>query len=53
VIRDFPFGDHEGSDRLFRDVEEDLVREALGRWEYEVPDADSASEATEEPEEPT
>jgi coenzyme F420-0:L-glutamate ligase/coenzyme F420-1:gamma-L-glutamate ligase len=35
VIRDFAFGDHEGSDRLFRDAEEDLVRDALGKWEYE------------------
>ncbi|MFB6138143.1 MAG: coenzyme F420-0:L-glutamate ligase [Halobacteriaceae archaeon] len=35
VIRDWSFGDHEGSDNLFRDVEGDLVRQALRGWSYE------------------
>ncbi|WP_254521478.1 coenzyme F420-0:L-glutamate ligase [Natrinema caseinilyticum] len=32
VVRDWEFGDHEGSDELFRSVEEDLVRQALREW---------------------
>lgn len=35
VIRDWAFGDHEGSENLFRTDEDDLVREALSEWEYE------------------
>jgi coenzyme F420-0:L-glutamate ligase/coenzyme F420-1:gamma-L-glutamate ligase len=35
VVRDFEFGDHEGSDNLFRDVEGDFVRQALREWEFE------------------
>ena len=35
VVRDFDFGDHEGSDNLFRDVEGDFVRQALRGWEYD------------------
>jgi coenzyme F420-0:L-glutamate ligase/coenzyme F420-1:gamma-L-glutamate ligase len=35
VVRDFEFGEHEGSDNLFRDAEGDLVRQALREWEYE------------------
>ncbi|WP_254546181.1 coenzyme F420-0:L-glutamate ligase [Halomarina pelagica] len=34
VIRDFEFGDHGGSDLLFRAREDDLVRQALERWEF-------------------
>ena len=34
VVRDWAFGDHEGSDALFRDVESDFVRQALRGWEY-------------------
>lgn len=34
VIRDFDFGDHEGSDELFRSVESDFVRHALREWSY-------------------
>ncbi|MGM0590675.1 MAG: coenzyme F420-0:L-glutamate ligase [Halobacteriota archaeon] len=34
VVRDFDFGDHEGSDTLFRDVETDVVRAALRGWSY-------------------
>jgi len=35
VVRDFDFGDHEGSDALFRDVEGDFVRQALRGWSFE------------------
>ncbi|ELY54294.1 coenzyme F420-0:L-glutamate ligase [Natronolimnohabitans innermongolicus] len=35
VVRDWAFGDHAGSDELFRGVEEDLVREALREWEFD------------------
>ena len=35
AVRDWEFGDHEGSDELFRDVENDLVREALRKWEFD------------------
>jgi len=34
VISDFEFGDHDGSDLLFRDREADLVRQALEVWTY-------------------
>jgi coenzyme F420-0:L-glutamate ligase/coenzyme F420-1:gamma-L-glutamate ligase len=33
VVRDWEFGDHEGSDNLFRDVAGDFVRQALRGWE--------------------
>jgi len=36
VVRDWPFGDHGGSDELFRDREEDLVRQALEAWEFDA-----------------
>jgi coenzyme F420-0:L-glutamate ligase/coenzyme F420-1:gamma-L-glutamate ligase len=35
VIRGFAFGDHGGSDSLFRSVEMDFVRQALREWEYD------------------
>jgi len=35
VVRDFEFGDHDGSDALFRDVEGDFVRQALRGWSFE------------------
>lgn len=35
VVRDFDFGDHEGSENLFRAVEGDFVRQALRGWEYD------------------
>ncbi len=35
VVRDWSFGDLEGSDELFRDVETDFVRQALREWEYD------------------
>jgi len=35
VIRDWSFGDHDGSDELFRAVEGDFVRQALREWDYE------------------
>ncbi len=35
VVRDFDFGNHAGSDELFRDVESDFVRQALREWRYE------------------
>ena len=28
------FGDHAGDDRLFRDPEDDLVRQALREWSH-------------------
>jgi coenzyme F420-0:L-glutamate ligase/coenzyme F420-1:gamma-L-glutamate ligase len=34
VVREFEFGDHAGSDNLFRDVDGDFVRQALRGWEY-------------------
>ncbi|MFB6084379.1 MAG: coenzyme F420-0:L-glutamate ligase [Halorientalis sp.] len=34
VVRDWHFGDHEGSDELFRDRADDLVRQALEAWEH-------------------
>ncbi len=34
VIRDFEFGDHGGSNQLFRAYDGDLVRQALEEWEY-------------------
>ncbi|MCU4743920.1 coenzyme F420-0:L-glutamate ligase [Natronoglomus mannanivorans] len=35
VVRDWAFGDHEGSDNLFRDLEGDFVRHALRDWRYD------------------
>ncbi|MFB6354136.1 MAG: coenzyme F420-0:L-glutamate ligase [Halobacteriales archaeon] len=35
VVRGFAFGDHAGGDRLFRERESDLVRQALEAWEYD------------------
>jgi len=35
VVRDWSFGDHEGSDNLFRTEEDDLVRRALREWEFD------------------
>ncbi|MFB6268508.1 MAG: coenzyme F420-0:L-glutamate ligase [Halobacterium sp.] len=34
VVRDFEFGDHDGSEELYREVEGDFVRQALRGWEY-------------------
>ncbi len=34
VVRDFEFGAHDGSDNLFRDPEDDIVRSALEAWEH-------------------
>ena len=36
VIRGWVFGDHAGSDDLFRREEDDIVREALGEWEFDA-----------------
>jgi coenzyme F420-0:L-glutamate ligase/coenzyme F420-1:gamma-L-glutamate ligase len=35
VVRDWAFGDHGGSQNLFRDMEGDFVRQALRGWEYD------------------
>lgn len=35
VVRDWEFGDHAGSDNLYRDLETDFVRQALRGWEYD------------------
>jgi coenzyme F420-0:L-glutamate ligase/coenzyme F420-1:gamma-L-glutamate ligase len=34
VVRDWAFGDLAGSDDLFRDAEDDLIRPALKEWSY-------------------
>jgi len=34
VVRDWAFGDHGGSESLFRDVRSDFVRQALRGWSY-------------------
>ncbi|WP_336135208.1 coenzyme F420-0:L-glutamate ligase [Natronomonas amylolytica] len=34
VIRDWEFGDHDGSENLFRTEEDDIVREALRDWSF-------------------
>jgi len=34
VVRDWEFGDLAGSDDLFRDAEDDLIRPALKEWSY-------------------
>ena len=36
VVRDFEFGDHAGSETLFRDVSGDFVRQALRGWEFDA-----------------
>jgi coenzyme F420-0:L-glutamate ligase/coenzyme F420-1:gamma-L-glutamate ligase len=35
VVRGFDFGDHEGSDALFRDPADDYVQDALQQWTYD------------------
>ncbi|QIB75892.1 coenzyme F420-0:L-glutamate ligase [Halogeometricum borinquense] len=35
VVRDFDWGDHDGSDKHFREIEGDFVRQALRGWEHE------------------
>jgi len=35
VVRDWAFGDHGGSQNLFRAVEGDFVRQALREWQYD------------------
>jgi coenzyme F420-0:L-glutamate ligase/coenzyme F420-1:gamma-L-glutamate ligase len=35
VVREFEFGDHRGSDELFREVDGDFVRQALRGWRFE------------------
>jgi len=35
VVRDWTFGDHGGSDNMFREMRGDFVRQALRDWEYE------------------
>jgi coenzyme F420-0:L-glutamate ligase/coenzyme F420-1:gamma-L-glutamate ligase len=32
LVRDWAFGEHEGSDEMFRPVESDYVRQALRGW---------------------
>jgi coenzyme F420-0:L-glutamate ligase/coenzyme F420-1:gamma-L-glutamate ligase len=34
LVRDWSFGDHDGSENLFRDVGGDFVRQALRGWSY-------------------
>ena len=36
VVRGWAFGDHAGSDDLFRREEDDIVREALREWEFDA-----------------
>jgi coenzyme F420-0:L-glutamate ligase/coenzyme F420-1:gamma-L-glutamate ligase len=56
VVRDFEFGDHAGSDSLFRDPSGDYVQDALQQWEYDPDrlarkgaDIDSTDGETDEP----
>ncbi|MFW5911245.1 MAG: coenzyme F420-0:L-glutamate ligase [Halolamina sp.] len=35
VVRDWAFGNHGGSDNMFREMRGDFVRQALRDWEYE------------------
>jgi len=35
VVRDWDFGDHDGSDELFRERETDYVQQALEAWSYD------------------
>lgn len=35
VVRGWAFGDHEGSNNLYRDLETDFVRQALRGWTYD------------------
>lgn len=35
VVRDWDFGDHDGSENLFRAVEGDFVRQALREWSFD------------------
>ncbi|QLK24337.1 coenzyme F420-0:L-glutamate ligase [Natrinema zhouii] len=35
VVRGWEFGDHEGSDELFRSVESDFVRQSLRDWRFD------------------
>ena len=35
VVRDFAFGDHDGSDALFRDPADDYVQDALEQWSFD------------------
>jgi len=35
LVRNWSFGDHGGSENLFRDVESDFVRQALRGWSYD------------------
>jgi coenzyme F420-0:L-glutamate ligase/coenzyme F420-1:gamma-L-glutamate ligase len=35
VVRDWAFGDHDGSEELFRDLSDDLVRQALQDWQFQ------------------
>jgi coenzyme F420-0:L-glutamate ligase/coenzyme F420-1:gamma-L-glutamate ligase len=35
VVRDWEFGDHDGSENLFRTEEDDIIREALRDWSFE------------------
>jgi coenzyme F420-0:L-glutamate ligase/coenzyme F420-1:gamma-L-glutamate ligase len=51
VIRDWDFGDHDGSDALFREEADDIVRRALTAWEGESgDDTDSGADANAEAE---
>ena len=34
VVRDFEFGDHAGSENLFRSADDDVVRQALREWTF-------------------
>jgi coenzyme F420-0:L-glutamate ligase/coenzyme F420-1:gamma-L-glutamate ligase len=35
VVRDFEWGDHDGSDNLYREIESDFVRQAVRAWEHD------------------
>jgi coenzyme F420-0:L-glutamate ligase/coenzyme F420-1:gamma-L-glutamate ligase len=35
IVRDWEFGDHDGSDNLYREMAGDFVRQALREWEFD------------------
>jgi coenzyme F420-0:L-glutamate ligase/coenzyme F420-1:gamma-L-glutamate ligase len=35
IVRDWEFGNHDGSDNLYREISGDFIRQALRGWEYD------------------
>ncbi|MFB6188002.1 MAG: coenzyme F420-0:L-glutamate ligase [Halobacteriaceae archaeon] len=36
IVRNWDFGDHDGSQNLYREIAGDFIRQALREWEYEL-----------------